>query len=605
VGGLTEGFHRAISPPLWWRQWGAVAVQTDDFAQLQLQFVDRIQWRYAVIRPMVLLTDRTPQERAHETQTHPATVRKLTRRFRQRGMLGLLPETIEVVIRGRAARIPDAVRQELDRLKALYDGFHYRELARILFVKRGYPVDDKTVKKLWQASPVACQGELGLWAYHAQPDRYHARLQVIRLYYQGWEKISISRFLQVSRPTVDVWIRRFEAEHFAGLVDRSRAPHAPARKIWLPLMVRVYHLQKAHPDAGEFRIWSLLARPEISVRSVGRIMALNRLVYDDIPHVPKRGVKRVPGPHPYKASRPHQYWFIDGRQLDVRVEGVKWWSLVVLEGYSRTMLAGAIAPTEATWVALMVLYTACLRYGVPDALISDSGGAYTSNDFEAVCRRLRIQHETIESTQGESYKNLVETHFNIQRRLYDYQFSFARTPADLEQRHQTCMQTYNTTAHQGLLRDRRLPPIPVGVLGAATGRRYTQEDLARCFSHALFPRTTNRFGCVTLHSYHFYVEEGLPHTQVLLWVYGEQLRAICDNVLLAEDRCHDDWRDRNVKEIRQGVFHPTRFQSPQGALIPLTPQDAVVVYHTRPSKRRASRPTPTPQLLLFEVVPTG
>ena len=126
------------------------------------------------------------------------------------------------------------------------------------------------------------------------------------------------RVLHVSRPTVHAWIRRFEAEHFAGLVDKPRGPKHP-RKVWLPLIVQVYHLQKAHPDAGEFRIWSLLARPEISVRSVGRIMALNRLVYDDIPHVPKRGVKRVPRPHPYKASRHHQYWFIDGRQLDVRV----------------------------------------------------------------------------------------------------------------------------------------------------------------------------------------------------------------------------------------------------------------------------------------------
>jgi hypothetical protein len=134
---------------------------------------------------------------------------------------------------------------------------------------------------------------------------------------------------------------------------------------------------------------------------------------------------------------------------------------------------------------------------------------------------------------------------------------------------------------------------------------YPQEELARSFSHALFPRTTNRFGCVTLHSYHFYVEEGLPHTQVLLWVYGEQLRAVFENVLLAEDHCRYDWRDRKVKEIRQGVFYPTRFQSPQGALIPLRPQDSVVVYHTRSSKRRASRPAPTPQLLLFEVVPTG
>jgi len=223
--------------------------------------------------------------------------------------------------------------------------------------------------------------------------------------------------------------------------------------------------------------------------------------------VPKKGVKKAPGPHPYKASRHHQYWFIDGRQLDIRVEGEKWWSLVILEGYSRTILAGALAPSEATWAALMVLYTACLRYGVPDTLISDSGGAYTSNEFEAVCSRLRLQHKPIESTKGESYQNLVETHFNIQRRLYDYQFSLAHTPAALERQHQAFIQTYNTTAHQGLLKDQRLPPILVEVLelGAATGRVYGQDELARRFSHALFPRVTNRYGCVTLRSYHFYV----------------------------------------------------------------------------------------------------
>jgi len=81
---------------------------------------------------------------------------------------------------------------------------------------------------------------------------------------------------------------------------------------------------------------------------------------------------------------------------------VKWWSVLILEGYSRTILAGALAPTEATWAALMVLYTACLRYGVPQTLVSDSGGAYTSHAFEGACTRLHLAHETIDSTHGES-----------------------------------------------------------------------------------------------------------------------------------------------------------------------------------------------------------
>jgi hypothetical protein len=146
----------------------------------------------------------------------------------------------------------------------------------------------------------------------------------------------------------------------------------------------------------------------------------------------------------------------------------------------------------------------------------------------------------------------MESHFNIRRRLYDYQFS-----------------------------------------------------LARRFSHALFPRTANRHGCVTLHSYHFYVEAGLPKTQVLLWVSGEHLRAAFDHVVLAEYHCRYDWRDHKVRDVRAGVFHPTRLASPQLTLLPLTPQDSIVVYRARPSRRRAFRPSPMPRLLLFEVVPAG
>jgi transposase InsO family protein len=578
---------------------------TAEFAQLQLGFVDRIQWRYEVIRPLVLFADRTAQQRAHETATHPDTVRTLRRRFQRQGMLGLLPARIDVVMRERVGGSSEAVRREVDRLKMLYDGFHYRELARILSCTFGVPFDDRTVKKLWQQSAVSCQGRLGLWDYHTHPNRYQARLEVIKLYYRGWDKVSIHRFLRVSRPTVNAWIQRFEAEHFAGLVDKSRAPKAPVRKIWLPLMVQVYHLQKAHPDAGEFRIWSLLARSDVSVRTIGRVMALNRLVYDDIPHVRRQSVKPVPGPHPYKARYRHQYWFIDGRRLDSAIDGVHWWSLIILEGFSRTMLAGMIAPTEATWVAFMVFYTACLRYGTPAALVSDSGGAYTSANFEAVCRRLQIQHETIVSTQGESYQNWMETHFNVQRRLYDYQFSLARTPADLEQRHQAFIRTYNTTAHQGLLKDRRFPAIPVEVLGTARGRVYTPEELARAFAQAVVPRTTNRYGCVTLHSDHFYVEEGLPQTRVLLWVAGEQLRAVFENVVLAEYRCRYDWRDHTVQDIREGAFYPTRFAARQGRLIPLTPQDSLVVYRAKSPRHRIPHVSPPPQLLLFEVVATG
>jgi transposase len=490
----------------------------DEFVHIQQSFTDQMQWRYELIRPTLLFNNPTPAQRAEETQTHIETVREVLRQFRRQGMLGLAPHDIEITPKPKATRVSQTVVDEIARLKQLYSGFQYRELARIIFYTLEERVHHQTIKRLWQLSPEPAQGELALGSYHRHADRYQTRLEVIKLYAQGWSKLSISRYLHISRTTVYEWIRRFEEQEFAGLQERSRAPKSTPRKAWLPLMIEVYHLQKRHPDAGEFRIWSLLGHTAISDRTIGRVMAINRQVYDDIPHHRAKRAKHKPQPHPFKASYAHEYWFIDGRKMDFELDGVRWWSLIVLDGYSRTMLAGAVAPSEASWVALTVLYTACLRYGTPEHLISDKGGAFTSNEVEAVCQRLGIDHQTITSTQGESYMNLMESHFNIQRRLYDYQFSLTQTPLEFEQVHRDFIQLYNTTAHQGLLKEKFKPPIPLEVLGEAKGRLYTPDELERKFSRALFPRTTNRYGCVTLHSYHFYVEEGLPKTQVLLWV---------------------------------------------------------------------------------------
>jgi hypothetical protein len=105
--------------------------------------------------------------------------------------------------------------------------------------------------------------------------------------------------------------------------------------------------------------------------------------------------------------------------------------------------------------------------------------------------------------------------------------------------------------------------------------------------------------------YHFYVEAGLPKTPVLLWVYGEQMRALFETVVLAEYRCRYDWQDHHVKEVRDGVFYATPFASPQGSLIPLTAQESLVLYRPKPRRHQARLLCPAEQLWLFELVSTA
>jgi hypothetical protein len=87
------------------------------FNRLQRRFRDPIQRRYEIIRPLILLQDRTATQRAEETHTHPETIGGLKRRFEQQGMLGLLPGHLHIGPAGRRGRVPEAVVQELRRLK--------------------------------------------------------------------------------------------------------------------------------------------------------------------------------------------------------------------------------------------------------------------------------------------------------------------------------------------------------------------------------------------------------------------------------------------------------------------------------------------------------
>jgi hypothetical protein len=193
----------------------------------------------------------------------------------------------------------------------------------------------------------------------------------------------------------------------------------------------------------------------------------------------------------------------------------------------------------------------------------------------------------------------------VQRRVYDYQFSLTQSPVEFEQVHQAFLETYNTTAHGGLVKDGFATPIPLVVLGQAKGRLYAEDALAQKFSRALFPRTTNRYGCVTLQNYHFYVAEGLPQTQVLLWVYEDQLRAVFDSVVLAEYHCRYDGQKRQVRDIHQGTLYATRFVSPQGAFIPRNAEESLVLYRPKVSSRRGRLPFPAQQMWLFEFVHTA
>ena len=180
--------------------------------------------RSALLRPWVRFHERPATQRAEATHTPPATVGTLQRRCAPQGMLGLVPDAVEVVPSGARPRVSDAVMQALQRLQGLDDGFPSRERARIISDTLADRLGDHTVTRLWPQRPGTSPPQLPLLDSHSYPERSQARCEVMQLSFQGWSTTSISRFLHVSRPTINAWIGRFERDNLASLEDKGSAP---------------------------------------------------------------------------------------------------------------------------------------------------------------------------------------------------------------------------------------------------------------------------------------------------------------------------------------------------------------------------------------------
>jgi len=87
-------------------------------------------------------------------------------------------------------------------------------------------------------------------------------------------------------------------------------------------------------------------------------------------------------------------------------------------------------------------------------------------------------------------------------------------------------------------------------------------------------------------------------------VHGQELRAVFDQVLLAEYHCHYDLREGKVKDIRVSQVYPSPFaaRQAQGSLIERNPRESLVVYRPKSLMRQAALPFRAEQLWLFERV---
>jgi transposase InsO family protein/transposase len=574
------------------------------FAQLRLGFTDPIQHDYEVIRDVLLLGKRVTQ-RSEETGLDRTTVADKARRFLEKGMLGLLDERARAA--GRPSHpFPNHVAGYILLLKQLYPPIHDREIVRILQRKFDYQTNHHTIRHFLDQHPIPVQLPLPWTTFHQFEDAYQARWTVVRMYYEGWHMTSIAGVLDLSPKHVRAIITAFKRDEFAGLEDhRARPATHPANQLSLPFLKEVLQIQQEYPRAGRFRVRGVLAQrlegEPPSERTIGRAMALNRQhhgapgpwITAKEPARDDDALKHLP----YRPEYRHHYWFLDFRYL-VRLDDQWTYSLCVMEGYSRRILAGMATPYQDEIAVLQLLNAALTEYGCPAGIVSDNGAVFTAEAYQSLLAALKIEVCYIE--KGKPWQNLIEAMFKVELRLADAKFEQAQTLDELQRLHADFVETFNSTDHWAHQDRAEGVQTPDAVLGWVRGRMLEPGRLHTVLREIQVERTVNRTGYVSIQRFYIYAERGLSRRRVSIWLYDGRLHVAHRDALLAQYTYHYDRPAKRLRAIEHPQLYQTVYASPQLELFELDDAQWRKVWERDARQRHvaAVRASPGEQLAL-------
>jgi hypothetical protein len=519
-------------------------------------------------------------------------------------MPGLFPDTHFP----REPYTPERIIVQLIYFKCCAPKAGDRELARIIHHLTGHQIDHHTVKSLCERFFFWRHPEFQqLVRYPVPTDLQALRLEVVRLSKQGWTEVRIAQLLRINRKTVRKWLRRVQQsppspndDHQLLLVDLSRAPHRTSRKVFFGTIHAVLELQKKYGYAGSFRIKGYLEQDYgiyLSEATIKKIMALNRRVH----LAPRRPIKvdepREVRQGPKKSRHPFEYVFVDFRYLDAKPGGVQLYSTLLLEGLSRTILAGSLTTDQSAGVLLHVYFQALLRWGLWEEVISDHGGQFRDHDWIRANQRLGIRYEMYE--KGQPWRNLIESQFGIQARIGEYYWERCKTVDEAVEFHRELIRDHNRLPHWAHHRRSDGKHSPLAVLGPAKGKQADPADIQRAFGQRYCQRLTDARGFVKIGRWKVYVEDGLPRTPVQLSYWDGKLRAEYQSQMLTEYQCKWGEKSSRPTVISQPLHYAHPFQSSQMALFdPLWARDPIDLA-TQSFQRSERKPIEAKQLRLY------
>jgi transposase InsO family protein len=182
----------------------------------------------------------------------------------------------------------------------------------------------------------------------------------------------LCRHFGISPSTGYHWLQRFAAEGPAGLVDRSRRPHASPERTPAWLEAEVLAVRRDHPAWGGRKIRAVLLRRGLAVvPAASTITAILR----------RHGRLDGPGAGAPRAwqrfahLRPNELWQMDFKGYIGLPQG-RCHPLTILDDHSRYALELSACADQRTETVRARLERVFRQHGLPDRLLTDNGSPW-------------------------------------------------------------------------------------------------------------------------------------------------------------------------------------------------------------------------------------
>lgn len=378
---------------------------------------------------------------------------------------------------------------------------------------------------------------------------------VLSQWKQGVGVSTLSAQYRIPRSTIYYWIVRYKAQRTYQRI--KLVPGRIQRKVTEAVKSAVLAKHFEYPKLGCWRL-SLFAyeNQSLSPTTIWRILT-------------EAKSPKLPPQLLYVLRRYHQIWFLDHMHLRTLPNGQKVYGLIVLDGLSRVLLSDEIVLSKSAKTAVVILIKAFARWGLPEEILSDNAGAFTSLLYTLVMAALRVKVRY--TAPGSPWENpFAESMIKTLRAYFYPHVQRQKSVAGIQRVYTETTDYYNRRQHWAFRKD--AINTPLGKLGTAKGELFPQNfELSLIQTSRGDTRTVSRHGRIAFKRYSLFVRTELKHDKVEIRQCFDSLVVTYEDGAVVSYKCTTE-QGEMVQVENAPLFHdhPQISDSPQLELFDLS-----------------------------------